>query len=241
MQEYDEGMTIYPSHYKEKVIALRKEGKTYREILNVLPIGPKKSTISEWCQNIPMPAWYDEKVALLNATSLKKAHRISLAMRQQQQENLLAELKEKNRYFSNYKYNADILKLILAALYLGEGAKRKSHRGLLLGSSDSNIVMLYIKLLSACYDIKIEQLRCRICYRADQDINALQEYWSAVTGIPLKNFYKTKADPRTVGKPTQQKDYKGVCVITCRGVVIQQELDIIHRIILESLMQGPIA
>jgi hypothetical protein len=227
--------------YKEKVIALRKEGKTYREIIDILPIKLKKSTISDWCQDVPMPAWYEEKIKLLNKTSLKKVHRVSLAIQQQKQENLLAELKLNNAFFSSYKYDKDLLKLMLSALYLGEGAKKKSHRGLLLGSSDPGIVILYIKLLFACYDINIERLRCRICFRADQDINVLQEYWSKITGIPLENFYKTKADPRTVGKPTVKPGYKGVCVITCGGTHIQDELDIIAKTVLESLYAGPIA
>ena len=226
--------------YKERAIALRKEGKTYREILNELPIKPRKSTISAWCQNIPMPTWYAKKIELLNAVNLTKARRVSMAIQQKKHEDLLIKLKKDNQYFSNYKYDKDALKLVLAALYLGEGAKRKSHRGLLLGSSDPRIIMLYIKLLLLCYDINIERLRCRICYRADQDINILQTYWAGITGIPLKNFYKTKADPRTIGKPTLKQDYKGVCVITCGGTAIQLELDIIPQLILESLCIGPI-
>lgn len=222
--------------YKEKVVELRKEGKTYREILKVLPVKPSKSTISLWCQNISMPSWYENKVKRLNAANLRKAHRMSIAMRQRIQENLLEELRINNSNFSNYRYDQDALKLMLAALYLGEGAKWQSHRGLMLGSSDPRIIRIYIKLLFLCYNIPVGRLRCRICYRADQDINILEKYWSVITGISRKNFYKTKPDARTIGKPTLKKDYKGVCVITCSGTRIQRELDIIPNIILESLM-----
>lgn len=126
-------------------------------------------------------------------------------------------------------------------LYLGEGAKLKSHRGLMLGSSDPRIIRLHIKLLAACYRIAREKLKCRISYRADQDLNTLQKYWSEITGIPLETFYKSKPDPRTIGKPTKCLDYKGVCVVMCSGTSIQLELDIITDIILESLSEGPIA
>ena len=78
-------------------------------------------------------------------------------------------------------------------------------------------------------------MKCRISYRADQNIKSLQNYWSRLTGISLKNFYKTIPDPRTIGKPTKKKDYKGVCVVTCAGSHIQLELEAIPAIVLRGL------
>ena len=40
----------------------------------------------------------------------------------------------------------------------------------MLGSSDPTIMLLYIKLLRLCYGIIAVQMKCRISYRADQDI-----------------------------------------------------------------------
>jgi len=122
--------------------------------------------------------------------------------------------------------------MLLAFLYLGEGSKWSGHSGLMLGSSDNNIIKLYLHLLKKCYSLDAGKLKCRISYRADQNINLLEKYWSKVTGIPIKNFYKTKPDPRTVGKPTKNKDYKGVCVIMGGGTAIQLELEAIPKIIL---------
>src|SRR3989344_735649 len=133
------------------------------------------------------------------------------------------------------KLDSENLKIVLAMLYLGEGAKWKSHSGLMLGSSDSQIILLYISLLKKCYKIKLSQLKCRISYRADQKINELEKYWSRITGISTKNFYKTKPDPRTVGKETKKTDYKGVCVISCAGSHIQLELEEITNLLLEKL------
>ena len=133
------------------------------------------------------------------------------------------------------KFNMENLKTVLAMLYLGEGAKWKGHSGLLLGSSDSTIILLYISLLEKCYKIKPSRLKCRISYRADQDIRELEKYWSGVTGIPEENFYKTKPDPRTKGKKTKKNDYKGVCVITCAGSHIQLELEEIAKLLLKKI------
>lgn len=120
-------------------------------------------------------------------------------------------------------------------LYLGEGSKWKSHRGLALGSSDPQIIKLYIGLLNRCYGLKLEQMKIRVSYRADQNIDLLQNYWSKITKIPKRNFYKTIPDPRTIGKPTKNKQYKGVCVIYCSGTDIQLELELIPKLILQCL------
>ncbi|MDO8582220.1 MAG: hypothetical protein Q7S16_05105, partial [bacterium] len=127
------------------------------------------------------------------------------------------------------------LKLALAFLYLGEGSKWRSHSGAMLGSSDPDIIRLYIRLLGLCYGIQSNRLKCRVSYRTDQDINYLQKYWSEVSGIPLVNFYKTKPDPRTKGKPTKKLDYMGVCVITGAGTNIQLELELIPKLVLKGL------
>ena len=129
----------------------------------------------------------------------------------------------------------DVAKIALAMLYLGEGAKRRSHRGLMLGSSDPLIATLYIALLERCYDIRKANLKCRISYRADQNIDALENYWSHITGIPRKNFYKTIPDPRTSGKKTIKHNYHGVCVITCRGTDVQLELEQITHLLKKGL------
>ena len=68
----------------------------------------------------------------------------------------------------------------------------------------------------------------------------LQEYWSRAAGIPLENFYKSIPDPRTVGKPTKDGNYKGVCVIMGGSTAIQLELEMIPKLILEKI-RGPIA
>ena len=227
--------------YKEKAIILRKHGKTYSEICELLNIKIPKSTLSTWCSELPMSDEYWTKIKKANNLNLENGRKISRAVKILQYHNLLKNFRANNEYLERNVINSGVLKIILSILYLGEGAKWQSHRGLMLGSSDLGIVKLYIALLSLCYDIKPEIMKCRICYRADQDIHILQKYWSQSIGIPLDNFYKTKPDVRTIGIPTRRKDYMGVCVIMCAGTQIQLELDVIAKMIVEWVARGPIA
>ena len=93
-------------------------------------------------------------------------------------------------------------------------------------------------MLKICYDIDVNILKCQVCHRADQNLAILQEYWSGIIGIPLKNFYKSIPDPRTVGKPTKRPGYKGVCVIYGGGRAIQLELMMLSGLILKRIKMG---
>ncbi|MBL7156219.1 MAG: hypothetical protein ISS87_01310 [Candidatus Pacebacteria bacterium] len=129
------------------------------------------------------------------------------------------------------------MKIALAILYLGEGEKWKGRGRLCLGSSDPDIIKLYLKSLRTCYDINEKKLRCRVGYRADQNINELQKFWSKITKIPASQFYQTRIDPRTKGKKSIKRDYKGVCVIYYGSAEIQLELAIIAKLITNN---GPV-
>ena len=222
----------YALKIKNSVMELRLEGKTYTEIAKALRLKVPKSTLSEWCKSVVMPSWYQEKIQELNKKNFSKAQKLSIISNRIKQDRLHASLLVKNKHLSRYLKNKDIAKMLLSILYLGEGAKWKSHRGLMLGSSDLNIIQLYVHLLKACYGIDRQKLRFRISYRADQNLRKLERYWAQAIGVPLAHFYKTIPDSRTRGKFTRKKDYKGVCVITCGGTEIQQELEIIPKIIL---------
>lgn len=75
----------------------------------------------------------------------------------------------------------------------------------MLGSSEPDIIRLYVKLLKICYGKNNADMRCRVSYRADQDINKAEAYWGKVTNVSRDGFYKTRTDPRTVGNQQKTK------------------------------------
>lgn len=220
---------------KIAVVKLRAKGKTYREIKQILGVNLPKSTLSYWCKGVPMPKLYAQKIEQFNKQNIKKAQKAAWRVHKRNRQQFLDGLIRKNLHLYDKIKDKDVLKMLLAFLYLGEGAKWHSHRGLSLGSSDPIIIKIYMRLLNSCYDIRPQKFKVYICYRADQNLKALQKYWSRLTSIPLKNFYISKADPRTIGKPTKRKDYKGVCTLICAGTNIQLELESIPKLILEGL------
>lgn len=220
------------SQLKLEAIELRKSGKSYNEIMTLLKI-PSKGTLSYWLHKIEL----DKKATFLiqhkKEKALVKAQLAAQVKNRELREKILENIR-KNIYSlrDRINKNADSMKIALAFLYLGEGSKWKSHHGLQLGSSDFTIIEIYLRLLEKCYTIDRKGLHCYICHRADQDLGSLKSFWSRKIRIPIRNFYHSSPDKRTLGKPTKNKDYKGVCVISGGTTKIQLELEMIPRIIL---------
>jgi hypothetical protein len=221
---------------KIKAQALRARGYTFTEIKKFLGVNIPQSTLSYWCKNVKLPLFYYEKIKKINEISRIKGQKALKISRDKKQTRFFSDVKKQNkRLLTKFKKDKDIKKIALAILYLGEGSKWKSHRGLMLGSSDPGITKLYIRLLKDIYSIPKDSLRGRILYRADQNIKELTRFWSKITGLKNEYFYKTKPDSRTIGKPTKNKEYKGVCVISCAGTKNQLELEIIAKMICMGL------
>jgi DNA-binding transcriptional MerR regulator len=215
---------------------LRRRGLTYAEINRSLDVNIPKSSLAYICKGIVLS---DEQVARINDVmkhSLVLNRQKAVAANRKLFKNKLIEYRRNNQNLKQLMQNKQAKLIALAMLYLGEGAKWKGRRGLMLGSADPMIINMYVKLLEDCFDIPKSNLRARIQYRADQDYKELLRYWSSITGIDENNFYPGYIDKRTIGKPTVKPGYHGVCAITCAGTHVQLELEQIVGIINEALM-----
>ncbi len=220
----------HPQIIRKKAKAIRASGKSFGEIQKILGQKIPKSTLSGWLKDIPLPEEYRIKIRTQNYLNLRKAREQSILIAKENRLNLIKSVRSENNYLGKL-INKDIGKLLLSVLYLGEG--KKAPGLLMLGSSDVNIIKLYIELLKKCYKITEDRIKCRISYRADQNIKYLTDFWSKELNLPVKNFYKTIPDPRTAGRNTKKENYKGVCVVhILRSSRIHLELKIVSEIIM---------
>ncbi|MCX6727038.1 MAG: hypothetical protein NTY75_04530 [Candidatus Shapirobacteria bacterium] len=227
---------IYTGYIKKKVQKLRKLGKTYTDINRILKISIPKSTISGWCHNISLPPDYQDKIAKLNASNLIHAQKIAWKVNKTHRNRYLDTIKEKNIPIAKNIQETSTGLIALAMLCLGEASKSKTkHKSFSLGSSDPRIIIIFLALLKRFEEFKKEKLRCTVQCRADQDIKKLEKYWYGVTKISKKYFYPARIDPRTVNKPTQNKDYMGVLVIDYYDRKIQLILESLADIVYNQL------
>ncbi len=198
--------------YKEKTIKLRKLGKTYREIVELLGKNIPKSTISGWCKNISLKNRHVQRIKNKIHSNITSARTLALKTNKLKRLDYLKSVEKRICHLKNILENTDIAKISIAMLYLGEGAK-STKGSLMFGNSNPQIIKLFLKLLRYCYVIDESKFRCTLQCRADQDIEILENFWSNITHVPLSRFYKARIDQRTIGKKTKKIDYRGVCRI----------------------------
>ncbi len=214
------------SGLKIQAISLRKQGKSLPYIHSLL--GIPKSTLNYWFRNINLTT---EQKKVLNTNwknGLIKARSHAVKWHNAEKEKRLqfAENEALNVIHSVNTKDTAIIEIALALLYLGEGTKAKDETG--IGSSNPDILKFFISGLRGIYNVPLEDIRCELHLRADQNPEKIRAYWSKELKVPKKNFTKPYLDQRTKGSITYDS-YKGVCLVRCGRVAIQRKLVYIAR------------
>lgn len=213
------------SNYKTLVQSMRLNGKTFSQINNELGLEIPKSTMSDWCRDLVLEGRFLEKLENSKLDSLRSAWDSNAKKRKLYLESLF----KKNETINEKLLDKQVMKLLLAMLFWGEGSK--SGGRLTFANSDPNMVKFYLKLLRKAYKTDESKFRCTLQCRADQDVEKLEVFWSNITDIPKNKFYKARIDRRTIGKITKKFDYKGVCVLDYFSADIFNELKVITQIV----------
>ncbi len=238
---YDVCMSRYPASVIEEVRRLRSLGKTYGEINYSINAHIPKSTLSDWCKHTPLPREYAERIQKLVVGNLDKARIIALEINRIKREEYIKRIRQASTRTSQTIDNLDVAKVALAMLCLGEASKSVRNTSFYLGNSDPKIIVTFLELLKRCFTFDIKKVRCTVQCRADQNAEDLVGYWMDKTKIPRNLFYKTRIDPRTIGKPTKKKDYKGVLRVDYLDNKVRLELESLAELVYNRLINGPVA
>ena len=225
---------MYSIIIKSRAIKLRSHGNTYSDINKALNMRITKATFYEWFKSLTLTESNFIKLQNNIATKLHRAQLKAFKVNKLNRQIYLKNIKDKNIPLLN-KLDLSTQKLLLSILYLGEGAKHKTHPCLSLGSSDPKIILFYLKMLRNCYKLDENKFRVYVQCRYDQNIPKLELYWSKLTKLSKKQFYKSYVDMRSIGKPTKKKEYKGVCVISYFDTKIQLELELLAESVIEFI------
>jgi len=226
-----------PLALKTKVIKLRQSGNTYSQINSILNTNIAKSTLSGWCHNIHLSSNYNIKIKNINQQNLVKARKIALVVNKSKRMQYLHKIDIINLPISRTVKNNKVGMIALAMLCLGEASKSKTkHRQFSLGSSDQRIIIIFLKLLRRFPNFDPTKIRCTVQCRADQNIKTLEKYWQKITKVPSNLFYPARIDPRTLGKPTINLNYKGVLVIDYYDRNIQLILESLADLVYNQLL-----
>ena len=222
--------TIYSPKVKDLARSLRRQGYTFIEIQKRLGVQIPKPTLVHWFKGIELTQTQRAKIVSKNLQHLYTARARSVEARSKRRIEHFGKLEQKYLPLASLLSNPSVAHIMLGCLYLAEGTKSSSGQ-LTFGNSNPRIIALFLKLLRASYVLDESKFRCTLQARADQDILGLEKFWQKLTGIPKHQFYKARIDPRSIGKATLKRDYKGVCRIDYFSAELFNEITSIGNVL----------
>lgn len=184
------------SHFvKTKALKLRLEGNSFNQISAELKLA--KSTLYGWLATVQL----SEKSQLKIAARTREGSQRGLIKRNQQQTHLAiqrsreAMIQAKKRIS---KLSSSELLLVGAALYWGEGYKRKkivrgrerTEHPISLSNSDPGIIAVFLKFLRECLQITDNRITIGVHFYEHNNPDTAIRYWMKVTQLPQENFRK---------------------------------------------------
>jgi hypothetical protein len=163
-----------------KARRMRAENRTLRDIADTL--GVSKSSVSLWVRDIPVEI--RRGVPVNRRTSSLQVTK-------------LAEIEECNRRGGERlgALSDEAFLAAGAALYAGEGSK--SEGKVLFANTSAEMVAFFCAWLRGFFVIDEARMRVRVYLHDGLDLDAAEEHWSLVTGIPRAQFrapYRAVAD-----------------------------------------------
>lgn len=204
---------------KQLAISMRKEGKSYREILKKVPVA--KSTLSYWLGSVNLT---NKQKYQLTQKKLQAALRGAAA---QKQKRIKKEIEMAyDAKIELGKISKRDLLMIGIALYWAEGEKIKSYSptvSLKFTNSDPKMIRIFLAWCYQCQNLTQEDISVSLYIHEDhfEKKDHYIQYWSTQTGIKIAKFdkiYRKRGNPLTVRKNTGD-NYSGQITITVKKSV----------------------
>jgi hypothetical protein len=170
---------------KEKALALRKKGYSYKMITDRL--GISKSTLSCWFKELPFTP---NKHVI---ERIKQGPFKSGKIKHNQRVENIAKIKKLAKEELGMITKRDLWILGLG-LYIGEGSKAYETAQII--NSDPAIVKLAIKWFNDACGVGNKHITVTMHLYPDNNEKKCVNYWKKITGLSVKQFRKTQIDRR---------------------------------------------
>lgn len=174
---------------KERARILRKKGYSINQITR--ETGSSKASVSLWVRDIILTRSQKNELSERGRSveSIEKRRNSRMVNENTKRRKVIEEAKKD---YSGISLSE--LKLIGIILYLGEGAKKKRNT-FAISNSDPEIIQIIMRFLRKICTVPEDKFRGQIHTFAHADIEKTEKYWSRVTNIPRRQFYKTYVKP----------------------------------------------
>ncbi len=174
---------------KEKARSLRKKGYSINQI--VKEMGFSKASVSIWVRDIRLTKAQRKKLSERGRSveSIERRRASRLVNENRKRREVIDKAKE-----DFTKISLRELKLIGIVLYLGEGAKTLRGK-VAIANSDPLVIKIMARFLREICKVPESKFRGQVHTFTHANIGKTEKYWSKITGIPRKQFYKTYIKP----------------------------------------------
>jgi hypothetical protein len=223
----------YPQSTRERARELRRAGFTYTEIIEQLGGDIPQPTLQGWVKDIELTTEQRARIKQKEVDSARKAQPLGALWNHLQKQKRLEEAKvQATPIVKRLSQDGDALRLMAAALYVGEGAKADDQFS--FANSDPQVIRAWMALLRRNFEIDESKFRCQLAISLGMDEESLKQYWSDVTGIPLSQFIASSLK-RTPGVK-RREGYRGVCIVHYYSLTIRRFLDALAQGVIDELI-----
>ena len=204
------------SSLKEKAINLRKQGFSYSEILEQIPVA--KSTLSSWLTSVNLSKKQEQRLTEKKLASIKIGARRMHELRMERWNKLKNDgEKEIKKLTRNEKW------LIGISLYWAEGSKEKevgSATGIKFSNSDPAMILLFKNWLKDFLKITDDKIKYELYIHEKADWKKASQFWSSKLKTPQKDirvyFKPHNSNPK---RKNIDENYKGLIRINVLGSI----------------------
>lgn len=170
---------------KQKAIELRKDGESIKDI--AASLGVAKSSVSVWVRNVKLSNKQISKLSKNNFSKLVvEKRRTSRVIHEEAKRD--AVMFEASRDIT--KISKHELRLMGLCLYWGEGGK--TNQGVArISNSDPKIISIMMRFFREICSVEESKFRGHIHTYSHLNAQLAEEYWSSISKIPKRQFYKT--------------------------------------------------
>lgn len=200
---------------KKLAILLRKEGRSYSEILKTVNVS--QSTISLWLKDIPLTQGQIQRLHQLKKDGAKLGGgRKKYIQRISESKKIIR--KSWDEFSEKIK---SPLFLLGISLYWAEGSK--ADEKISLSNSDHLMIKCYMRWLRETCNVPEKKMRVHLHIHSLHSRKNVEKYWSQITGIPLSQFIKTYIKETSLGH-RKNKLYNGTCTIKVHDVTLYRKM-----------------
>ncbi len=196
---------------KRKAIAMRKNGKTYAEILSVIPVA--KSTLTLWLHDVGMAIHQKQRITDARIAGQKRGALAKHNIRVLLQKKIINTAKAEIGKISKRE-----LFLIGTILYWAEGSKEKEWcpgSRLVFSNMDPKMIRVFLKWLTDIAKVPKNMIGFQIYFHKDHKrrLEEVISYWQKITGFPresLKKVYFKTNKVQTTNRKNVGDQYYGL-------------------------------